>query len=273
MGESRGSAWRRRLTHFVRHPLLWSRYLFERELRHRDVRFEVNPRFRDWGAMYRSARPALERLTGRPRPELDGFFDELVPVHDELRRAVGTLPSAGAMMQAPLVYVLFRAARPRIVVETGVSSGYSARLILEALGRNGDGRLWSIGIAKIGVGAMAPGAAETVRARPVGWLVPERLRARWELRVGPSEALLEEVLAREARPLDAFLHDSLHLYDRMAAEYAQAFPRLGPGGWLVSHDIHNNAAWTDFLARERLTGDEELDHDLGVVRVPARARA
>ncbi len=273
MPESPRSAVRRRLYHVGRHPIAWARYLYERELRGRDVLFRVNPRFADWAPMYRVARPALERLTGRPRPELDGYFRELAPLHAELYRSVGALPSAGAMMQAPLLYVLLRAVRPRLMVETGVSSGFSARLALEAMEANGVGRLWSIGIAKIAVGTLRPELAETVRDRPVGWLVPPRLRPRWELRVGPSEELLADVLHREARPLDLFVHDSLHLYERMHAEYELAWPCLVPGGYLLSHDIHHNAAWPELLRDHGLSGDEELDHDLGAVRVPSPAAA
>lgn len=269
--ETGSAAWRRRFYHLGRHPLAWARYVYERELRHRDVRFRVNPRFADWRPMYRVARGALARLTGRPPAELDGYFAELAPLHGALAEEVGELPSAGAMMQAPLLYVAFRAARPRTVVETGVSSGYSARLILEALERNGEGKLWSIGIARIAVGVMDPTEVERVRSRPVGWLVPDRLRHRWACRIGPSEELLEGILGSEARPLDVFIHDSLHHYDRMTAEYTLAEPALVPGGWLLSHDIHNNRAWPDFLARTGWTGDEELDHDLGAVRVPADA--
>jgi hypothetical protein len=271
VGERPGEVWRRRLYHLGRHPIAWGRYLVAHELRRRDVLFGMNPRFLDWRPMYRVARPALLRLTGRPPSELDGYFAEILPLQRSLYRDVARLPSAGAMMQAPLLYVLVRAVRPGCVVETGVSSGYSARLLLEALRRNDSGRLWSIGIQKIAVGAMDAAQADQVRARPVGWLVPPELRSRWELRVGPSEALLGEVLAREARPLSVFIHDSLHHYDTMLSEYTQAWPYLPAGGYLLSHDIHNNRAWPDFLARERLAGDEELDRDLGAVRRPAAA--
>lgn len=269
--ERASAAWRRRLVHFSRHPLWWARYLAAHELRRRDVRFGENPRFRDWRPTFDVALPGLARLTGAAPADLRARFDELVPLHDELLGAVGSLPSAGAMMQAPLLYVLVRTVRPEVVVETGVSSGFSARLILEALARNGSGRLWSIGIQKIAVGPMAASARAEVAERPVGWLVPERLRDRWSLRVGPSEELLAKVLAEEASPLAMFVHDSLHLYDAMTAEYRTAWPHLAAGGWLLSHDIHNNRAWPDFLAAHGLSSDVELDHDLGAVRAPAPA--
>lgn len=273
MAETSGAAWRRRFYHFGRHPIAWGRYLYQRELRKHDVRFGVNPRFRDWRPMYRVARPALARLSGADPAQLDGYFAELEPLHQELMGSVAELPSAGAMMQAPLLYVLFRAVRPQIAVETGVSSGYSARILLEALARNGRGRLWSIGIQQIAAAGSGSEAVSFRRERPIGWLVPERLKDRWELRVGPSEELLAKVFDEEARPLDLFVHDSLHVYERMYAEYSLALPKLGPGGFLLSHDIHNNRAWPDFLAKNGLRGDEELDRDLGAVRIPAAGPA
>jgi hypothetical protein len=55
----------------------------------------------------------------------------------------------------------------------------------------------------------------------------------------------------------------------MMWEYTSAYPHLVPGGWLLSHDIHNSAAWPEFLVQKQLlTVDAELDHDLGAVRRP-----
>jgi hypothetical protein len=218
--------------------------------------------------MYSVARPALERLTGRPRAELDAYFAELAPLHRELWNGIAHLPSSGAMMQAPLLYVLVRATRPERIVETGVSSGFSARLILEALERNREGRLWSIGIPRVVLGTLEAQVIAEGGERPIGWLVPERLRGRWELRVGPSEMLLELVFDTEVPRATMFIHDSLHSYDRMRDEYRVAWPHLVAGGWLLSHDIHNNRAWPEVVAEHGSGNDEELDHDLGALPVP-----
>ena len=218
--------------------------------------------------MYRVARRSLARLTARPEVELDGLFAELEPLHAQLRSEAGPLPSAGALVQAPLLYVLVRALGARRLIETGISSGYSARLLLEALDRNGEGHLDSIGIDVFGMGrapAAAPGGLE---GRKVGWLVPDRLASRWTLHLGTSQEKLPPLLAGGARDVDLFLHDSLHQYPTMHWEYETAFPCLAPGAVLASHDVHANRAWPDFLSERRLGGDEELDHDLGVVRLP-----
>ena len=230
--------------------------------------FAKNPRFFDWGPGYRVSRKGLARLTGLSAERLDAYFAELEPLHRILYAEAGGLLSGGALMQAPLLYVLIRATAPSRVVETGVSSGYSARLMLEALDRNGAGRLDSIGLNQFAGVDSAPGGPRAFGGRPVGFLVPDRLRPRWGLHLGPSERLLPPVLAGLDGPLDLFLHDSLHQYPTMRAEYESAWPNLAPGGWLASHDIHANRAWPDFLREKRLENDEQLDHDLGVVRRP-----
>jgi hypothetical protein len=218
--------------------------------------------------MYHVARNALARVTGRPVAELDAYFDELTPLQADLLQSVGGLPTAGALMQGPLLYVMARALRPRRVIETGISSGYSARLLLEALERNGDGHLDSIGIDVFGA-TRRPGEAPTpLDQRHVGWLVPDRLKHRWSLLLGTSEEQLPPLLAGGRKDLDLFLHDSLHQYATMRWEYSTAFPALAPGGLLCSHDVHANQAWPEFLREHALAGDEELDHDLGAVRLP-----
>jgi methyltransferase family protein len=220
--------------------------------------------------MYRVARNSMAHLTGRPLAELDDYFGELAPLQSELLRSVGPLPSAGALMQAPLLYVLVRTLRPKRLIETGISSGYSARLILEALERNGDGHLTSIGIDVFGRRPQPGEAANPLQTRQVGWLVPDRLKGRWALKIGTSEEHLPGLVAGGGRDLDVFLHDSLHQYATMRWEYATAFPALSDGALLASHDIHANAAWPEFVRGHSLSGDEELDHDLGAVRTPQR---
>jgi hypothetical protein len=267
-GERPGQRLRRRAYHFARHPWRWTRYLVEHEVRKREVVFGRNPRFLDYRPMYRVSRPGLVRLTGRPALELDAFFAELEPLRTSLVREVANEPTAGALAQAPLLYLLVRAMRPTSLVETGVSSGYSSRFILEALDRNESGRLHSVGIARFPLAPNASDLLERMRDRPIGWLVPDRLRTRWDVRIGPSDELLPALLGSDAARLDFFLHDSYHTYDTMRREYALAMSRLVSGGLLMSHDIHNNRAWSEFVRERRLAPAVELDRDLGAARVP-----
>lgn len=268
MPESAGDRIRRQAVHFGSHPIAWLRYLYGHELRHREVLFRENPRFRYWDPGWRVSRAALGRVIGQPPGSLDPFYRELEPLHARLLEEAGPIPSAGALMQAPLLYVLVRATRPTWIVETGISSGYSARLILEALQRNGGaGHLDSIGIDNFGVVAERLADPTAMRGRKIGWLVPESLHPLWSLHVGKSQEMLPPLLASRPGPLDLFLHDSLHQYPTMRWEYTTAWPRIPPGGFLASHDVHANTAWPEFVREQGLLGrDAEIDHDLGLVR-------
>jgi predicted O-methyltransferase YrrM len=124
------------------------------------------------------------------------------------------------------LYLLVRAARPRIVVETGVLYGASSAHLLAALARNGDGTLYSL---EIGRRPEEP-AHE--------YFVPDEVRERWRLSIGDSRWGLPAVMERTA-PVDMFYHDSLHTYDHMIWEFGTALPYLAPGGLLASDDVLN----------------------------------
>jgi len=270
--ETAGARLRRRATHLIAHPGAWLRYVWLTEVRHREVRFRENPRFLDWRPMFRVARGPLAGLLGVPVETLDGYFAEIGPLHEELLRSVGDLPSAGALMQAPILYVLARVARPNWAIETGISSGLSARLLVEALRANGGGHLDSIGLDEFALRDPAGSAVAGLGGRRVGWLVPEGFRDLWTLRVGRSDAVLPALLTERGEGVDLFLHDSLHQYATMRWEYECVLPRIAPGGFLLSHDIHANAAWPETVARHRLDRSIEADHDLGIAVVPGPAR-
>lgn len=268
MATTEGAAARlgRRAYHFAAHPWAWLHWIWVRELRSQEIYFRDHPRFRFWGPMYRVARRPLARVLGTPVAELDGYFAELAPLHAELLREVSDLPIAGALSQAPLLYVAVRAAKPRWAIETGISAGYSTRLLLEALRRNGGGHLDSIGVDVFAVRDQAGAAGRVLAGRRVGWLVPPALHPFWTLHLGRSDEHLPRLLTEGPGPLDLFLHDSLHQYATMRWEYATAFPALAPGGLLASHDIHASAAWPEFLAAEGITTAADLDRDLGIAR-------
>ena len=49
--------------------------------------------------------------------------------------------------------------------------------------------------------------------------------------------------------IDAFLHDSEHIYETMMFEYETAWPFLRRGGLLLSDDVHWNRAFRDFVRK------------------------
>lgn len=122
------------------------------------------------------------------------------------------------------LYLLVRAARPRVVVETGVLYGASSAHFLAALDVNGEGALYSIDLAHA--------AGEP----PADHLVPEGLAKRWTLVEGDSRRELPLLLQRVGQ-VDLFHHDSLHTFEHMTWEYQTALPHLARHGILSSHDV------------------------------------
>lgn len=156
----------------------------------------------DFFAWFRERRAALERFLGPYRFGTTGEFG------------------------CEALYLLVRAARPRVVVETGVLYGASSAHILAALVRNGGGELHSLEIGR------------DPREPPHDHFVPRDLQAHWTLVIGDSRRELRSLLQRCA-PVGMFLHDSLHTFDHMTWEFETALPYLSPAGILASDDILN----------------------------------
>ena len=133
-------------------------------------------------------------------------------------------------------YAAIRAIAPDVVVETGVASGVSTFYILLALQKNGRGKLHSI---EVGDPQYLPPGKST------GWIVPDWLKANWDLRIGDARVLLPQLLS-EYPFIDVFIHDSLHSYDHMLWEFRATYPRLRPGGLLISDDAAWNPAFAEF---------------------------
>jgi predicted O-methyltransferase YrrM len=203
-----------------------------------------------WGGLARHAELGYAEVV-RYRSELkrDAAFQE------HLRGCLADV--SYVFPEAAELYAVVRAARPQVVVETGVAGGISSAHILRALARNGTGALFSIDLPNVQAGSRLP------QGRASGWIVPEALRGAWRLELGDSRELLPGLLA-ELDQLDLFLHDGDHSYENMRFEFGQAYPRLGEGGLLLSDDTHLHTAWDDFCAERGLPANR-VGH-LGVLR-------
>lgn len=175
--------------------------------------------------------------------ELKKWLKEAEVLDAEMAQRVS---SRRVMMLSPLrgqiVYALTRAIKPNIVVETGVASGASTYLILQALEFNGtpSAKLYSIDLPNQNLNVSSE--------QEVGWLVPERLRHRWCLLLGKSSEKLPRLLEKLGR-IDIFIHDSEHTYENMMFEYETAYVHLRGKGLLLSDDIHWNNAFRDFARK------------------------
>lgn len=143
-----------------------------------------------------------------------------------------------------VLYALVRATRPDTVVETGVYDGLSASYMLRALARNDHGTLVSIDIEDTEI---LPSDLPDVEP---GWVVPDSLRSRWDLRLGDARTLLPAVVSETT--IDLFLHDSNHDADHMTFEFETAAEGMEPGAILLADNVEYNDAFETFAA-ENLT--------------------
>ncbi|WP_396610901.1 class I SAM-dependent methyltransferase [Haloferax sp. S1W] len=122
-----------------------------------------------------------------------------------------------------ILYVLTRLVRPALVVETGVRGGLSSAYMLSALDHNTRGQLVSI---DIGDTSVLPADLEDPE---IGWLVPHRLRNRWELRLGDSKSELPSVLGDSTGLFFSDVPNAI-----LRAELATAAARMRPGSIIVT---------------------------------------
>jgi hypothetical protein len=174
----------------------------------------------------------------------DGMAEIDDQVRERIERLGPELPFPLAHNAAPslarLCYVLCRALRPAVVLETGVAYGVSSSFITKALDVNGHGELHSVDRAP-------------VRAQVedyIGALVPDDLRARWTLHRGTSRRLLPRLLPT-IEGLGLFVHDSQHTYRNVSWELRTVAPLLTQRAAVLVDDTAANCAFEHWVERSR----------------------
>ena len=190
-----------------------------------------------------TATDALSDLT-QPN-EQDDEVKQILAEYSDLESALGhryqqntpEYPKIFALEQASslLTYGIVRIIKPSIVLETGVANGHSTVLILNAIIRNGKGKLYSVDISE-----------------NVGSLLTDREREHWNLQVmrGPSRRAFHDIL-RGLSYVDFFLHDSDHRYSWQRFEYEAVFPKMSRRSILASDDVDASYAFIDFARKIR----------------------
>jgi predicted O-methyltransferase YrrM len=172
--------------------------------------------------------------------------DEFIPMNkSETMKVVGNRPRH---FFGKFIYFIVRCMKPETIIETGVSHGVSSWNILNALHRNNKGKLYSIDLPDHDTNRNYN--MEEFKTS-IGWVVPEVLKHRWELRLGDSKKLLPELL-NELKSIDIFFHDSDHSYDFMTFEYKTSYPFIRNGGLLLSDDVHVHSAFDDFVSKQHM---------------------
>lgn len=182
-------------------------------------------------------RTALAQATGADDASIQRAREEF-RAFAQLIQPYGNLYAVADPHLTELQYVVTRLLKPRVAVETGVWRGLSSWTMLAAMQRSGVGTLVSIDFPPL----------EESQQVEVGHLVPQELRSRWDLRLGPSRQLLPQVLAEQG-PIDLFVHDSDHTFFNMTREFSLGWDSLVPGGVLLSDDIDANHSFVKFARK------------------------
>ena len=210
--------------------------------------------------------------------EIEEDHDFLTEVRDSMSRYTHYSPravdfmlvdhSGSVFFNEVSLYVIVRALRPEIVVETGGTPGKSTAFILCAMHRNGCGHLYTIDLPPAAVHDTQLQMRESYHeALPSGvssgWAVPDELKSRHTHLLGSSREHLPTVL-NQVQTIDVFLHDSDHSYENMTWEFQTAFPALGENGLLLSDDVRANDAFDDFCRMRQISSRQV--YNLGAAR-------
>lgn len=145
------------------------------------------------------------------------------------------------------LYSVVRVTNPNVVVETGVSWGISSFVILSALEKNQNGRLYSIDLPNLDTNSNYNVGESSL----TGIVVPKQLRVRWKLELGDSSVVLPRLLKRLSI-VDIFFHDSDHSYEFMRKEFSLVYPFLKNGGILIADDIQKSLAFNEFVSSHHM---------------------
>jgi hypothetical protein len=133
------------------------------------------------------------------------------------------------------IWCLTRHLKPKRVVETGVAHGVTSRCVLEAMGANKDGHLWSVDLQPV----------ERFWQQQIGAAVGDQFADRWTYISGSSRRRLPALLSGLGE-IDLFIHDSLHSERNVRFELDRVWAILAPNGAVVVDDVDVNGGFRSF---------------------------
>jgi predicted O-methyltransferase YrrM len=174
----------------------------------------------------------VSAVTGISVEQSEKYMAEILD-NEQLKNHVRTLTEAAPFRHVsdPLArigrrvgwYILVRATKPRVVVETGVEKGLGSCVLTAALLRNrAEG---------------SPGRYFGTDINPeAGYLFREPYASAGEILIGDSI----ESLKKLDHTIDFFINDSDHSADYEYREYETVEPKLSAGALLISDNAHTN---------------------------------
>jgi hypothetical protein len=163
-------------------------------------------------------------------------------IQQDAARVIPGLPITGGQARARggggcdvrKLYFLARRVKPNVIVETGVSAGYSSRAFLEAIRANGCGRLYSSDLPVL------------LEKSQVGCLVPASLRESWRLYYEGDAVNLPQILS-EVRGIDLFHYDSAKAIAAKEQVFAAVRPHLTANSVVIVDDIDRDSFFSTLV--------------------------
>ncbi len=179
--------------------------------------------------------------------------------------------------QRIILYVLLRLLKPELAVETGCFYGGTTAFMLNAIRKNGNGRLVSIDLPatvmeeknvhrheNVGNSEKLYGNLKT------GFIIPDYLKERWDLIEDESMRAMRKI----KETFTFFSHDSEHSRDYMREELTLAKSMMPVSSTLIADDIDWSNGFLEFCVNNRLyplfltdNGKNALKVRLGLVRL------
>ena len=163
------------------------------------------------------------------------------------------------LIDAQFLYWAVRHAKPRTIVQTGVSNGLSSAFLMLALAKNGpEGRLHAIDLPHIfdpddplwtRIGGLH--GVVIPEGKSSGWIVPDIYRDRFTVEAGDAKVLLPPLVDRLDR-IDMFFHDSDHTYRHMMFEFEQVARKLASNSTIIADDISWNTSLWDYADKRQV---------------------
>lgn len=181
----------------------------------------------------------VAQATDLAEPDLRRFLQELQDdreLHGWLRAKVDRHDLSGRALVGRRAgwYILLRALKPKVVLETGTDVGMGSAVLARALQRNAEdggprGHLWTFDFNPT-----------------AGWATPDALRPWVTLVPGDLRQTLPATLQRLPGPVDLMIHDSDHSYDHEMFEFRTVGPHLAKEGVLLTDNGHVTTVLADY---------------------------
>lgn len=217
---------------FFMHPTWFWHVIWHRILAPSNLKKRHNRRHLEYKETELSLRETLQKTTRSGSKEIASVLAESREIKINGVSINKSIPARfdASKKLAQLCYSIIRLTKPSIIIETGVARGVTTSYILKALDMNRTGHLFSIELP-----ILMPYAW-----KEIGRMVPESLRQKWTLILGPGTQKMKK-LRENVASIDLFIHDSEHTYSNQLAEYKIAMSWLRRGGILISDDVDNDA--------------------------------